>query len=197
MNKVQKNKYKIEASFDIFVLKAHGTCYKRVLQSPDQHSQGPFKMQLPIGTTPIKHLHSMFNPELHTMHSLEECLRATRRTHLLISEGFRLCNRVLGIQGKHHALNSKPTSRCIHPSTHNQSSSETVYLGTSKRIRYTSCGNTPELSHQYWVTSGLSHHQTCIEEFSMLAASGILEPLRYICDENTSELNSLGHCHNP
>ena len=142
----------------MFMLKAHGTCYKRVLQSPNQHSQGPFKMQLPIGTTPIKPLHSMLNPELHIMHSLEECLRATRRTHLLISEGFRLCNRVLGIQGKHRALNSNPTSSCIHPSTHNQLFPETVYLGPSKRIYYTSYGNTPELPPQYWVMSGLSCH---------------------------------------
>ena len=38
----------------MFVLKAHGTCYKRVLQSPDQHSQGPFQMQLPIGANAHK-----------------------------------------------------------------------------------------------------------------------------------------------
>ena len=84
--------------------------------------------------------------------------RTTRWTHLLISESFQLCNQVLGIQGKHRTINSKPTSSCIHPSTHNQLFSETVYLGPSKRIHYTSYGNTPELPPQYWVMSGLSCH---------------------------------------
>ena len=93
------------------------------------------------------------------MHSLEECLRSTRWTHLLISKSFQLCNQVLGIQGKHRALNSNPTSSCIHPWTHNQLFPETVYLGPSKRICYTSYGNTPELPPQYWVMSGLYCHQ--------------------------------------
>ena len=67
----------IEVLSHMFVLNAPWNVLQRVLQSLDQHSEGPFKMQLPIGTTPIKLLHSMLNPELHTMHSLEDYLRAT------------------------------------------------------------------------------------------------------------------------
>src|SRR4051812_8671472 len=43
-------------------------------------------------------------------------------SHLQTPEIFRLCNQVLGIQGKHNISPklANPTTSCIHPSTHNQ-----------------------------------------------------------------------------
>ena len=48
--------------------------------------------------------------------------RATRISTYETPELFRLCNQVLGIQGKHNISPklANPTSSCIHPSTHNQ-----------------------------------------------------------------------------
>ena len=48
--------------------------------------------------------------------------RATRIPTYETPEPFRLCNHVLGIQGKHNISPklANPTSSCIHPSTHNR-----------------------------------------------------------------------------
>ena len=84
-------------------------------------------------------------------------------------EIFRLCNQVLGIQGKHnisHKL-TNPTSSCIHPSTHNQETFGNRLPQPSKRIRYTSYGNTPELPPQYWVASRWSHQQLHKRDFDV------------------------------
>ena len=61
--------------------------------------------------------------------------RATRIPTYETPEPFRLCNQVLGIQGKHNISPklANPTSSCIHPSTHNRKkTSEIVYLNLRK-----------------------------------------------------------------
>ena len=84
--------------------------------------------------------------------------RTTGWTHLLISESFQLCNQVLGIHGKHRAINSN-----LHPgvSILQHITSLSRKLCTSdlrKASTITSYGNTLELPPQYWVMSGLSCH---------------------------------------
>ena len=93
-------------------------------------------MQLLIVTSVINHFTQCRTPNSLTCIRWKNAYDLLDKTHLQISERFQLCNQVLGIHGKHRAINSKPTSRCIHPSTHNQSFSETVYLGPSKSIHY-------------------------------------------------------------
>ena len=66
---------------------------------------------------------------------MEEETRATRIPTYETPEPFRLCNQVLGIQGKHNISPklANPTSSCIHPSTHNrEKTSETIYLNLRK-----------------------------------------------------------------
>ena len=79
----------------------------------------------------------------------------------------RLCNQVLGIQGKHNISpkTSNPTSSCIHPSTHNQETFGNHLPQPSKSIRYMSYGNTPELPPQYRVALRLSHQQLRKRDF--------------------------------
>ena len=88
--------------------------------------------------------------------------RATRIPTYETPEPFRLCNQVLGIQGKHNISPklANPTSSCIHPSTHNQENFGKHLPQPSKSICYTSYGDTPELPPQYWVASRLSHQRT-------------------------------------
>ena len=88
--------------------------------------------------------------------------RATRIPTYETPKPFRLCNQVLGIQGKHNISPklANPTSSCIHPSTHNQENFGNHLPQPSKSIRYTSYGDTPELPPQYWVASRLSHQRT-------------------------------------
>ena len=74
---------------------------------------------------------------------------------------------MLGIQGK-HSISPKqtiPTSRCIHPSTHNQESFGNHVPQPSKSNHYTSYGNTLELPPQYWVASRLFHQQLHTRDF--------------------------------
>ena len=76
---------------------------------------------------------------------------------------------MLGIQGTQN-ISPKlaiPRSSCIHPSTHNQVTFGNRVPQPSKSIRYTSYGNTPELSPQYWVASRLSHQQLHKEIFNV------------------------------
>ena len=68
-----------------------------------------------------------------------------------------------------------PTSRCIHPSTHNQETFGNHVPQPSKSIRYTSYGNTPELPPQYWVASRLSHQQLHKRDFQCRRNSRIPE----------------------
>ena len=68
-----------------------------------------------------------------------------------------------------------PTSSCIHPSTHNQENHRNRVPQPSKSIRYTSYGNTPEPSPQYWVASRLSHQQLHKRDFRCRRNSGIPE----------------------
>ena len=103
--------------------------------------------------------------------------RATRIPTYETPEPFRLCNQVLGIQGKHNISPklANPTSSCIHPSTHNQETFGNHLPQPSKSIRYTSYGNTPELPPQYWVASRLSHQQLHKRDFRCRRNSGIPE----------------------
>ena len=94
-----------------------------------------------------------------------------------------------------HPKLANPTSSCIHPSTHNQETFGNHLPQPSKSIRYTSYGNTPELPPQYWVASRLSHQQLHKRDFRCRQNSGISELQRKNYDDNTSELNSPGHCH--
>ena len=95
--------------------------------------------------------------------------RATRIPTYETPEPFRLCNQVLGIQGKHNISPklANPTSSCIHPSTHNQETFGNHLPQPSKSIRYTSYGNTPELPPQYWVASRWSHQQLHKRDFDV------------------------------
>ena len=64
------------------------------------------------------------------------------------SRNFLVMQSGVGIQGKQY-ISPKltiPTSSCIHPSTHNQETLRNRVPQPSKSIRYTSYGNTPELS---------------------------------------------------
>ena len=64
-----------------------------------------------------------------------------------------------------HPTLANPTSRCIHPSTHNQETFGNHLTQPSKSIRYTSYANTPELPPQYWVALRLSHQQLHKRDF--------------------------------
>ena len=64
-----------------------------------------------------------------------------------------------------HPKLANSTSSCIHPSTHNRETSGNHLPQPSKSIRYTSYGNTPKLSPQYWVASRLSHQQLHKRDF--------------------------------
>ena len=74
-----------------------------------------------------------------------------------------------------HPKLANPTSRCIHPSTHNQETFGNHLPQPSKSIRYASYGNTPELPPQYWVASRLSHQQLHKRDIRCRRNSGILE----------------------
>ena len=71
------NKYIIEVSSHMFVLNAPWHVLQRALQSPDQHSQGSFKMQPPSVTTLMITSPLDVEPQPHIMHPLEDYLRAT------------------------------------------------------------------------------------------------------------------------
>ena len=71
---------------------------------------------------------------------------------------------MLGIQGKQY-ISPKltiPTSRCIHPSTHNQETFGNRVPQPSKSIRYMSYGNTPELPSTGWRRGYLTNN--CIKD---------------------------------
>ena len=79
----------------------------------------------------------------------------------------RLCNQVLGIQGKHN-ISPKANKSYIqlYPSFNTQPRNPGNHLPQpSKSICYTSYGNTPELPPQYWVASRLSHQQLHKRDF--------------------------------
>src|SRR3954468_15736204 len=120
-------------------------------------------------------------------------------SHLQTPETFWLYNQVLGIQGTQN-ISPKltiPRSSCIHPSTHNQETFGNRLPQPSKNIRYTSHGNTPELATVLGYRKPLTNN--CTKEIFDVGVlnSGIPEPQRQNYDNNTSELNSPGHCHYP
>ena len=122
--------------------------------------------------------------------------RTTRWTHLLISESFQLCNQVLGIHGKHRAINSN-----LHPGVsilqHITSLSRKLFTSD---LRNASAIQAMVILPNYLPSTGWCRGYLAtnrIGEFSMSAVLSIPELMRYVCDDNTSELNSPGHCHNP
>ena len=77
----------------------------------------------------------------------EEILELHEFPPMKLPKFSRLCNQVLGIQGKQYIspkLTIRTSSR-IHPSTHNQETFGNHLPQPSKSIRYTSYGDTPEL----------------------------------------------------
>ena len=178
------------------MLKAHGTCYKRVLQSPDQHSQGPFKMQLPIGTSVINHFTQCRTPNSLT------CIRWKNAYDLLDKPTYRFPKdssyaiRCWGYRGStaHSTLNLHPAVSILQHITSYLRKPFTSDLRNASTIQ--AMAILPNyLPSTGWCRGYLATNR--IGEFSMSAVLSILVLPRWICDDNTSELNSPGHCHNP
>ena len=101
--------------------------------------------------------------------------RATRIPTYETPEPFRLCNQVLGIQGKHNISPklANPTSSCIHPSTHNQETFGNRLPQPSKSIRYTSHGNTPVLTSVLGYRGYLTNN--CIKEIFYVGKTQVFQ----------------------